>query len=226
MKSQPKEEFPLRGILKSPCCGGNMTAGWTKGKCKYYIYYRCIKHSHVNISGAVLHEKFNQLLYLLSFTQLQIKQLTSQVKNGLQEALNISTQQLKVKEEQLSSLEIKINRAEEKFMNDEINEHTYDKWSRKYTMERVRLKEKISCLKENVEEQVNRELRLLPNLLNLSGLFNKATINQQHAILKAVFKGSLTFSDGTFRTPTINPAFDHNVLKLKEKKIVNCRTIF
>ena len=28
MKSQPKKEFPLRGILKSPCCGGNMTAGY------------------------------------------------------------------------------------------------------------------------------------------------------------------------------------------------------
>src|SRR5690606_11911836 len=42
MKSKPKDEFPLRGVLKSPCCNINMTAGWSKGKNAYYLYYRCI----------------------------------------------------------------------------------------------------------------------------------------------------------------------------------------
>lgn len=36
MKTQPKDEFPLRGIILSPCCGTLMTAEWTKGNTKYY----------------------------------------------------------------------------------------------------------------------------------------------------------------------------------------------
>src|SRR3546814_18459601 len=55
---QPREDFPLRGLLKSPCCGGGMTAGWSKGKKKYYLYYRCIQNNNVNISCKVLHEKY------------------------------------------------------------------------------------------------------------------------------------------------------------------------
>lgn len=52
-KAQPEERFPLRGILKC-WCGLHMTAGYSKGKCNYYLYYRCIKHTGTNISGITL----------------------------------------------------------------------------------------------------------------------------------------------------------------------------
>lgn len=68
MKSKPKEEFPLKGIIKSPCCGRNLTAGWSTGKLKKYMYYRFLDHSNTNIYGIELHEKFEELLRHLSFT--------------------------------------------------------------------------------------------------------------------------------------------------------------
>ena len=68
-ESKPKDEFPLKGILKSPCCGRNLTAGWSTGRLKKYMYYRCLDHSNVNISGTELHEKFEELLRHISFTQ-------------------------------------------------------------------------------------------------------------------------------------------------------------
>lgn len=60
-KAQPEERFPLRGILKC-WCGLHMTAGFSKGKRNYYLYYRCIKHTGVNISGITLHDRFRELL--------------------------------------------------------------------------------------------------------------------------------------------------------------------
>jgi len=72
VKSKPKDEFPLRGILKSPCCGTNMAADWSKGKNKYHL---CFTHSNINISGAMLDERFNQLLKYISFTQEFIDKL-------------------------------------------------------------------------------------------------------------------------------------------------------
>ena len=127
VKSQSKEEFPLRGILKSPGCGRKMTAGWTKDELKYCIYYRCIEPSNVNISGAMLHDKLKQLLHYLSFTKLQIEKINRQVTKGLKETVDIRKKQLAVKEEQFKAGESKIMRAEEKFMNDEINDTTYKK---------------------------------------------------------------------------------------------------
>lgn len=220
MKSQPKEEFPLRGILKSPCCGRKMTAGWTKGKLKYYIYYRCIAHSNVNIPGKMLHEKFRQLLSYLSFTKQQVDKIINIVTKSFKETLNIHKKQLEIKEQQLESTKTKIERAEEKFMNDEINANTFKKWERKYLTERSRLEEEINSLKNQIEDKADDDLKLLPHLLDLRELFNHATINQQHSILNMVFKQGLTFREDTFRTPAINPAFSHNLLKMKEKRLL------
>ncbi|NHA03471.1 hypothetical protein G7092_06690 [Mucilaginibacter sp. HC2] len=61
-----------------------------------------------------------------------------------------------------------------------------------------------------------QELLVLPYLLNLPHIFEEATLNQQHAILKEVFKQGLTFKEGTFRTPLLHPEFVHNRLRLKQ----------
>lgn len=47
-QTRANEEFPLRGVIKCPC-GRNLTAGWTKGDRKYYLYYKCVDHPSINI---------------------------------------------------------------------------------------------------------------------------------------------------------------------------------
>ncbi|MCC8426588.1 hypothetical protein [Mucilaginibacter sp. UR6-11] len=71
-------------------------------------------------------------------------------------------------------------------------------------------------LEENLEDYIEQELLVLPYLLNLPHIFEEATITQQHAILKEVFKQGLTFKEGTFRTPSLHPEFVHNRLKFKQ----------
>src|SRR3546814_1790422 len=53
-----------------------------------------------------------------------------------------------------------------------------------------------------------------------SDLFEKMPVSNQHVIMREVFKQGLTFKDGAFRTPSINPAFEHNLLILKEKGLL------
>jgi len=220
MKSQPKEEFPLKGILKSPCCGDNMTAGWSKGKKKYYLYYRCITHSSLNIPGAMLHDKFQELLKHLSFTQKDVEEIVSKVKEGLKGTLHIREKQLKVVKEQLVNVEARIESAENKLFDDTINGDTYKKWMRKFSAERARLLDELIYLEQDLEDSLNQELLVLPYLLNLPQIFEEASINQQHAILNEVFKQGLTFKEGMFRTPSINPCFESNRLKLKQLRLL------
>lgn len=53
-------------------------------------------------------------------------------------------------------------------------------------------------------------------MLNLPAIFGEATISQQHAILREVFKEGLTFREGMFRTPWIHPEFIHNLHRIKQ----------
>src|SRR5690606_5114468 len=52
-------------------------------------------------------------------------------------------------------------------------------------------------------------------------IFEKMSVSNQHVIMKEVSKQGLTFKDGAFRTPSINPAFEHNFLVLKEKGLLS-----
>lgn len=216
----PKEEFPLRGLLKSPCCGGCMTAGWSKGKKKYYLYYRCIKHSNVNIPGKVLHEKYKALVSHLNLRQKDVDYITERTKRELKKQVALRKKQAVVKTEELKKIEKQIERLEERMINDELEPATYKKYFRKFKSQQACLTEEIDYLKQSSEEEYNQQLLLLPYLINLTAIFEKMPVSGQHVIMREVFKQGLTFKDGAFRTPSINPAFEHNLLILKEKGLL------
>jgi site-specific DNA recombinase len=219
MKSKPNEEFPLKGILKSPCCGQNLTAGYSRGKRKSYLYYRCITHSNVNIPGQLLHEQFEELIRHISFTQCAIEEITAKVRTLAVQTLEIRDKRKKIVKDDLVAVDLKIEGVEKKLFEDTINGITYKKWMNKFSAEKARLKDELLYL-DDLEDRLQQELLVLPYMLNLPSIFESCTLNQQHAILNEVFKHGLTFKNGVFRTPWINPEFEHNSLILKQKDLL------
>ncbi|MCR8560468.1 recombinase family protein [Mucilaginibacter sp. BJC16-A38] len=219
-KSQPKEEFILRGVIVSPCCGSLMTAGWSKGKSRYYLYYRCVRHNNVNIPGKVMHEKFEQLIAHLDFTGEQLAYLISKMKASINESGSVRLQQQQAKEKNLAEIEKKIDKLEERLMNDEIESDTYKKYFKKFNSEKMVLKEEINHLKAGNSELMTAQFEQMKHLLCISAIFKKAEISQQHVFLKRVFKHSLTFIEGVFRTPWIHSLFEHNLLIMKQKRLL------
>jgi hypothetical protein len=63
--------------------------------------------------------------------------------------------------------------------------------------------------------------RVITSLVRHSKHLEKAEILDQHCLIREVFKHPLTYKDGQCRTPTINPGFAHNYLKIKEKKLLD-----
>ena len=217
---QPKEEFPLRGLLKSPCCGGNMTAGWSKGRRKRYLYYRCIRHSNVNISGKMLHEKYGALVKHLDFAQEDLDFIIANVEEKMRKDLDLMKKQVTIKAGQLAAVEKQIDRLEERMINEELEASTYKKYFRKFKMESARLKEEITYLEQGSEDEYNQQLLLLPYLVNLAAIFEQVPVTEQHSIMRDVFKHGLTFRESAFRTPWINPMLEHNLQILKEKGLL------
>ncbi|MBL4678079.1 MAG: recombinase zinc beta ribbon domain-containing protein [Mucilaginibacter sp.] len=218
-KVQRREDFPLRGILRCPC-GTRMTAGFSKGKKNYYLYYRCLKHDHINIPGRVIHPQLDELIKHMSLNQKQLDTISERSMFSLKGAQAIRTKQIEVKKKELKDLHTKIERLEERIMNEEIESETYKKYFRKYQQEKALISEEISYLSESVHDKLAEQLKVLPSLLDLSVIFEKANLNQKHAFLGTVFKHGLSYKDGAFRTPHLHPAFCHNMLKLNKKGLL------
>ncbi len=75
-KARPRDEFPLRGILRCDC-GAHMTAGFTKGRSKYYLYYQCTREKGRSYKGEEIHDKVDRLLELLSFSDEQVLKIAN-----------------------------------------------------------------------------------------------------------------------------------------------------
>jgi len=218
-KAQPEERFPLRGILKC-WCGLHMTAGFSKGKRNYYLYYRCIKHTNNNISGITLHNQFNDLLRSLSFSQEQLKAITKMVSTKLKNIIGDKENELAAKSKELLEINKKIEKLETRLMNDEIEPSTYKNWFQKYSSEKALTIKDITRLKNSGPDKWQQLERFMPALTNVFDIYEKAKISAKINLVKGVFKHNLVYSEGAFRTPSISEAFAYNSLKAKEKGLL------
>jgi len=217
---QPAEDFPLRGVLKC-WCGQSMTAGWSKGCRKYYLYYRCLTHTNINIPGNVLHDKFEQVLKGLSFQQHQINFLLSTLNSMLVEPMKLKKERQDVKIKKLQEINQKIFKLEEKFMNDEIESSTYQTWFKKLKEEKAILEYALNGKeKSKIKKSGDIIERLLPNLANLYEIYDKGNVSQKHTLIRAVFKDNLFWGEGVLRTKFVDLTFQDNLLKINEKGLL------
>jgi len=158
-------------------------------------------------------------LALLNFSTNQIKYIQDNSKKSIEIALKHIANDIGDKRAALNELETKIERLEEKMMNDEIEPATYKKWFGRYAGDRAYLVSEIQKLNSDQKEKWKKALELLPVLSDIPGIFEKAEILDQHSLIREVFKHPLIYKDGQCRTPAINPGFAHNYLKIKEKRL-------
>jgi len=218
-KSRPKDEFPLRGILRCDC-GAHMTAGYTKGRSKYYLYYQCTKEKGRSYKGEIIHELVENLLEQLSFSAAQVVKIHDYAKEELSKAINFKTLALKAKQKEFSDVCSKILKLEEKMINDQIEAQTYKVWFSKLSGQKSALERGIAELKNenrNVFQQLDDAL---PILTNLKTLYNATSLEGKHLLLKTGFEVGISYDGSVLRTASINPALVDNYLKIKEKRLL------
>lgn len=167
-----------------------------------------------------MHDDLETILSYLSFTEKQVEHITKTANSTLKEAVQIKLKQAEVKKEQLKSVLLKIERLEERLVNDEIETETYRKYYRKFQSEKSLLNEEISYLNNLQEDILSEQLALLTQMTALTAIYKRSNLNQKHALLNGVFKHGLSYSEGAFRTPYINPVLTHNLLIMNEKGLL------
>lgn len=191
-QTRANEEFPLRGVIKCPC-GRNLTAGWTKGNRKYYLYYKCVDHPSINIPGETIHKKFEELLKKITLQKHLVDLLNSSLLSLSDELLEDENKKQKEKARQLRHLREKTIKLDEKFIADQISVSIYH-----------RCREEFKTEKKHVESMYNKLLLDKVNIENAltvfkSGRFNfykvfrRSDILQKHLLVRMIFKDYLTW---------------------------------
>jgi antitoxin component of MazEF toxin-antitoxin module len=113
-----------------------MTAGKSKGKRKVITGItgaRIIKN--INLSAIKLHGQLEELIKELSLPPAYIEYLKQQIEKQLQQQTKDKDLLLQDKRRELQELFKKIERVEEKYINDDLDKDTYKKFKDRYQRE-------------------------------------------------------------------------------------------
>lgn len=216
---QNRDEVPLRGAL-SCGCGQRFTAGNSKGRTKYYWYYVC-RQCSLNLSAAKLHEQFNELLDNLSFDMKAFRMYKEKMEVKINEHLATRDSKVKEVEKQLKLVESKISSVEEKYLlKPDLSEATYNKVITELRADQSRLYKELTRLNTNPGSSIAKLDVILSNFTNIRARFEAISTEKKHQFINLVFDNSLSYENGTYRTPYLHPIFTHNLKRLNEKGLL------
>lgn len=208
------ENVPLRGFIKCKGCGGYMTGGKSKGRTQFYNYYRCKKCLGENYNADKVHGELIEILKNLSLEDKFVNQLKISTKTKFDEVIKERNARLKKARADHDELVQKLNSLEGKYINDKINQDTYDKWFPLFNKE-VKLKlVEIGELESDDRSKIESYNSALPMLTDLVSIYNKASVEQKMGFLKGIFWGGFTKEKIGGRTGILNPMFTQNSLKI------------
>jgi len=213
------EEVPLRQVLK--CAAGSpMTAGNSKGKKKYFWYYKCKCHPRINLSAIRLHNQLDELLKALSLPQHYILYLQESLHKKIAEQKEKAQDLLIAKKRELQGIQQKLDSVEEKYITGDIDKEAYKKWRQRYQQDIAICQQYITEASQPIEKLMELINNALPKLAHLDYHYQQADLHKKQAILRLVFNSQLYYHDGCYRTPWILPGFSLKAATLKEKRLL------
>jgi site-specific DNA recombinase len=184
-KANPmNDELPLKLFFKCDSCKEYLRGYVVKSKGLYY--YKCNHGSRCscNVSAKQLHSLFEAILAELNITPEDVEPLKYQLRKIYTELNTEREENLRQYKMKSKELEEKIERLEERFINEEIKAELYEKFSAKFRKEREELDAIVNMTpfsNSNLEKYINRALHFLvelPSLWASSGYKEKQELQQ------------------------------------------------
>ena len=108
---------------------------------------------------------------------------------------------MRSKTQSLSDVKLKIEKLEQRLINDEIEPITHKKWFAKLSTEKSGLEIEIETLSKKKSAIFVKLDQVVPILSNLDHLLNSAQLNGRHLLLNKVFEGGLVWMGRHFEHP-------------------------
>ena len=215
-----EDNIPLRGVLKCHC-GKPLTGAPSRGRHGgYYYYYKCNKTTHLNLSAIKAHD---QLLKVFDLMSLPAKVIRN-IKDGSEQAINLRIKNdkslLAEKQKELAQEDAKLFSIEEKWITNQINHDTYQKWYNIITNNKMLLNSAIARLSQDQDRVYNVLYKNLEYLTDLRYVYTSADTTEKQEIVRLGFDNNLYYQGGLYRTPTMIDELAHNYLIMKEKGLL------
>lgn len=203
------ENLPLKTFVRSVECDTPYTGYIVRSKGLYY-YKNRRKGSKENRSVKKMHQTFLELLKNFQLSDSKyIEPLKEIIENNFIELNAEKIEDAKTAKTQLSAIQRKIDRLEERFVFEEISKVQYDKFNEKLILEKreiekVSLKSKFNS--SNLKKAIDKAVEFA---LNLASLWSSGNVEVKRAIQYMLFPEGIgyDFKNHQFRTFRINSIF-------------------
>ncbi|MBN8852766.1 MAG: hypothetical protein BGO55_03335 [Sphingobacteriales bacterium 50-39] len=203
-KYTAKEELPLRGFLKCPRCGRNLTGSAAKGNGGIYFYYHCQLGCKERVKAEDANNRFVKRLgraigkekYITLFEKIAEH---TYVKNSHQQSNAAEIIQGEIEKHRL-----RIANAQQLMLDGELSVADYREIKARYEPEIEQLERKqkgIAKIDANLLEYVNETADLLRHLPNY---YKTATLPVKQKLVGSICSGKLVFQDGDYQTMEFN----------------------
>jgi len=214
------DELPLRGILKCHC-GNPLSGAPSRGKSgKYFYYYKCKHSKHNNISAVKSNDQFLSVCELMSLPSEKVRKIRTESKASIDKEMENNRKKAKDKKLELQEAEEKLFSVEEKWIKNEINKDTYNRWHSIYNDNIFNLKSAIERLSNDQSHAFGILEKNLNLLTDMRYVYTKSDTLRKREFVNLVFDSNLYYQDGIYRTPTMLGVLSHNHLIMKEKGLL------
>lgn len=193
---QKENEFvPLKNFLQ--CANCNLPMSGYQVKAKKIWYYKCRTISCCNnISAKHIHDEFRKLLkpIQLEFSEELTMTMKDIILNNLNDLIQHNKDEVLILKDQLKQELLKLDKLEEKFINDEIDREMYNKHKPKYEEQINHIEKRLNATQiksSNLEKMVSNAINLTSNILQLWELGDYKTKTK---IQKFVYPGGIQFN--------------------------------
>ena len=164
----PNDDIPLKHFLKCENCGCYLR-GYKATKNQKY-YYKCgTLGCKINIRAEVVHIEFKKELeqYSVSLHESMNGIVTKYLEHTYSQLHKDSDEEKLLLEKQIQEIEKKVERIEEKFINDELKKELFDKYNERFRIEKREIQQKLELLPKkssNLEKCIEKAIKLSSKL--------------------------------------------------------------
>jgi site-specific DNA recombinase len=206
LKIFAKAEVP-RSAESSDCCDTVAiaeTSPMTGYKRKGIYYYKSRrKGAAVNVNAKHLNNLFSEELRKFDYDKKQTGKLKNEIKRILEEKLQDQFRDQVQMKKQLTELNGKIEKLEERFIEGEINKELFEKYLTKFQSERNELELKLSTQSinsSNLEKIVEKGLAIAENI---SSTWTSSDFDEKRKLQSLVFPEGIVYCKKKDRVRTI-----------------------
>ena len=210
-KTKLRDDFPVRGLVKCPSCGKNMTAAWSRNRHKQlYGYYFCtLCEQRNNTNKELLEDTFTEYLKSIKPTQEKVTEFCENLEEQYKATYETLLHSWDWVDKEIDMLIERLAKLEEKHLG---GVYTDDDYVRIRDDIKIRLIAQKSLANEKKIDVLDIKIMtkvLAYYLLHFDQLFKNADPETRYLIGCSIFPKGFTFEDGVVRTPELGYCYKH-----------------